>query len=102
MVYRTVNFYETDYGIRSIECENDRLKAFRLRHRIFSEMLGWVPANPSGLEIDRYDHSAKMVGLFSDTGEIAGLVRLVTSDQPYMLETEFADLLVPGHRLRKE
>jgi N-acyl-L-homoserine lactone synthetase len=102
MIYRTVNFYEADYSIRSIQCEEDRLKAFRLRHQIFNEMLEWVPPSPSRLEIDRYDQSAKTVGLFSESGKIAGLVRLVTSDQPYMLETEFADLLVPGHNLRKE
>ena len=99
---RTVNFYEADYSIRSIQSEEDRLQAYRLRHLIFSEMLGWVPPSPTGLEIDRYDQAAKTVGLFADSGKISGLVRLVTSDQPYMLETEFAELLVPGHHLRKE
>src|SRR4051812_49144131 len=102
MNYNPVNFNEADYSIRSIQCEEDRLQAYRLRHLVFSENLGWVPHSSSGLEIDCYDRSAKTVGLFSESGKIAGLVRLVTSDQPYMLETEFAALLVPGHNLRKE
>ena len=102
MNYRAVNFCEAEYRVRSIECEEDRIQAYRLRHLVFSQILGWVPPSPNGLEIDRYDKSAISVGLFSESGSIAGLVRFLTPDQSYMLETEFAELLVPGHNLRKE
>jgi acyl homoserine lactone synthase len=102
MNYRTVNFYEAGYRVRSIECEEDRIQAYRLRHLVFSQILGWVPPSPTGLEIDRYDRSAIALGVFLESGKLAGLVRFLTPDQPYMLETEFAELLVPGHDLRKE
>ncbi|MDC4223559.1 MAG: GNAT family N-acetyltransferase [Candidatus Manganitrophus sp.] len=102
MDYRTIQFYEEGCCVRSIESEEEFLQAYRLRYQVFCETLGWVPPNPTGLEIDRYDSFATMIGLFSEENALLGLIRLLPPDQPFMLETDFCDLVAPGYRIRKE
>jgi acyl homoserine lactone synthase len=102
MDYRTIQFYEDGCWIRSIESEEEYLQAYRLRYEIFCETLGWVPANSTGLEIDRYDSFATLLGLFSEENTLLGMIRLLPPNQPFMLETDFSDLVAPGYQIRKE
>jgi acyl homoserine lactone synthase len=102
MNYQMIEFYEDGCWIRSIGSEKEYLQAYRLRHQVFCETLGWVPPNPTGLEIDRYDSFATLLGLFSEENNLMGLIRLLPPDRPFMLEEEFSDLMAPGYRIRKE
>ncbi len=102
MNYQTIEFFESGYCVRSIENEEDKIKSYRLRHQVFSELLEWVSPSPDGLEIDRYDHASESLGLFSEDGVLLGSVRLITPDYPFMLETDFTDLVYPEHLTRKE
>ena len=102
MSYQMIQFYEDGCWVRSIESQEEYLQAYRLRHQVFCETLGWVPSSPTGLEVDSYDASAIPLGLFSEQGILLGLVRIITPDQPFMLETDFVDLVAPGYSIRKE
>lgn len=102
MSYRMIQFYEDGCWIRAIESEEEHLQAYRLRHQVFCDTLGWVPPSPTGLEVDSYDGAAVSLGLFTDQGTLLGLVRIITADQPFMLENDFVDLVAPGHAIRKE
>lgn len=100
--YVPVSFYEAGLWVRSIESEAERVAAYRLRHEVFCTRLKWIPSHPSGLERDRYDAFATSVGLFTKTGRLVGLARFLPPDRPFMLEAEFAVLMDPGYRIRKE
>jgi len=97
----SVHFYEGDYCIRPIVEKEERLESYRLRHLVFCETLQWQPAHPRGLEIDKYDKWAASLGVFSGQGNLMGLMRLLPADRPFMLESDFAQLVSPGHRIRK-
>lgn len=101
MRYRAIRFQEADYVIRSMTCAADRLQSYRLRHAVFSRSLRWVPPDPRGLEIDHHDQRAIPLGVFDGHGSLVGMVRFLPSDQPFMLEAEFAQLMAPGYRVRK-
>lgn len=102
MNYRMIQFYEDGCWVRTIEAEEEYLQAYRMRYQVFCENLAWVSPNSTGLEIDRYDAFATLLGLFSEENNLLGLIRLLPPDQPFMLETDFADLVAPGYRIRKE
>lgn len=51
--------------------------------------------------MDRYDAFATAVGVFSASSNLVGLMRFLPSDQPFMVEHEFATLIAPGYRIRK-
>ena len=101
MKYRSVHFYESGYSVRSIECEEDRRRAYRLRHQVFCEDLKWTPPSPGGLEMDRYDSFATSLGLFWEES-LLGFIRFLPPDRPFMLENDFSDLIGPGYQIRKE
>lgn len=99
--YRRIRFCEAGCSVRSLESHEDRVQSYQLRHKVFCERLGWVPPNAPRLEIDRYDQVAIPLGVFSETGVLVGFVRFLPSDHPFMLESEFANLLAPGYQIRK-
>lgn len=99
---KKVEFYEGELLVKTL-CSNDDLRAaYRLRHKVYSGQLGWVPPSPEELEKDGYDAWATSVGLFLDSGALAGVIRLLPSSGPFMLEKEFLPCLNTGHQLRKE
>jgi len=102
MNYQTINFYESGYWIRSMESDEDRMQAYRLRHTVFCDTIKWVPPHPSGLEMDRYDSFATSLGIFGEDGELAGMVRFLPPDHPFMLETDFSALVGEDHTIRKQ
>ena len=86
---------------KTITNEDEKIKAHRLRYRIFCEELKWVPKNQDLQEKDAYDESAVSFGVFDKHGDLKSYIRLVTSDNCFMLEKEFPFLL-GNSRLRKE
>jgi N-acyl amino acid synthase of PEP-CTERM/exosortase system len=61
----------------ALTCEQRQLAA-RLRHRVYSEELGYEPTVPSRLEIDSYDdHALHCLITHRASGESAGCVRLI-------------------------
>ncbi|MBI3359408.1 MAG: hypothetical protein HY037_07530 [Nitrospirae bacterium] len=113
MNYQKIKFYEggtataSGYCVRSIESEEELLQAYRLRHLIFSELQGWVPCSETGMEIDLHDRWAVSLGFFavpeesSDSEMLIGYMRFLPPDRPFMLEKEFAGLLLSDYPVRK-
>ncbi len=99
---KKVCFIEDDLCIREIENKQDHLKAYRLRHEVYCEFLHWVESSPDGLEIDRYDIFSTSLGVFTQGGEVLGVIRMIPSGQLFMLEREFQNLVSPKHHIRKE
>lgn len=102
MPYTDVCFYEGRYNIRSLEGKKDGLKAARLRHEVFCQNLQWVASSPDGLETDEHDPFSMSIGIFSAAEELLGVFRFLPPSRKFMLEHEFAQLLTPGYRVRKE
>ena len=102
--YWPLHLHEEGYCIRTIESEEERWQAYRLRHLVFSEGLQWVSKSPDGLDVDEYDGWATCLGIFNGQcgSHLVATLRLLPPDRPFMLEEEFAELLPPGVVLRKE
>ena len=100
--YTPIEFQEEGYLIKTLDTEEERRAACRLRHKIFAEMLQWVPCRPDGLEVDDYDPTAVMIGLFNNQGHLLGTVRILPPSSPFMLEREFRSFVSQDHTIRKE
>ena len=100
--YKPIEFQEGRYIIKTLDTDEERLAAYRLRHKIFAEVLQWVPCRPDGLEVDDYDATAVMIGLFNDQEQLLGTVRMLPSSGPFMLEREFRSFISPDYTIRKE
>jgi len=101
-VQRTVLISEGNLMVKCITSEQEKVMSYRLRHRIFSNELKWVPPREDGQEIDRYDEKATSLGVFDQAGSLISMVRVIPSEGTYMLEKEFPFLLADGHTIRKE
>ena len=100
--HKSIEFQEGGYIIKTLDTDEERLAAYRLRHKIFAEVLQWVPCRPDGLEVDDYDATAVTIGLFNDQGQLLGTVRMLPSSGPFMLEREFRSFVSPDYTIRKE
>jgi acyl homoserine lactone synthase len=100
--YDSIEFQEGRYTVKTLDTEEERQAAYRLRHKIFAEMLQWVPCSADELEVDDYDTTGVTVGLFNDQGRLLGAVRMLPSSGPFMLEREFRSFVSPEHPIRKE
>ncbi|WP_447978657.1 acyl-homoserine-lactone synthase [Candidatus Nitrospira bockiana] len=99
--FQRVAFREGDLLVKTLDREEELMAAYRLRHKVYAEKLQWVPTTAEGLEIDGYDDIAASVGLFSSDQRLVGVIRLLESTGPFMLEREFKSCLLPGSELRK-
>lgn len=95
-------FSEGELVVKMLEEEDEFHQAYRLRHRVFAERLKWVPETESRLETDLYDTWSTLIGVFSDWGQLLGIVRMTQAPVPFMLESEFSACLVGAHCVRKE
>lgn len=68
-------------------------KAYRLRHKVYSEELKWVPEAADGREIDEFDEYAAMVCVEDDRGEVIGTIRLVDSRHEWMVDRYFLETI---------
>ena len=67
---------------------------FRLRHRVFRERLSWKVASIEGEERDEFDDArATYLLSTSGVGAVAGCIRLIPTQQCYMIEKVFPELL---------
>lgn len=101
MSHALLNLCEGEYCLRNLLTEQDFLQAFRLRHQVFSEALGWVEPRPDALEIDEYDAWGVPLGVFRDGERLVAYLRILPPHAPFMLERDFAVLVPADCRLRK-
>lgn len=101
-IHRTIFFQEGELTIRNIENDEDKIRAFRLRDRIFCKELGWALQSYNGLEIDDYDMHAIFLGVLNKRGELLAFLRIILPERTFMIETEFMSLIDSRHAIRKE
>jgi len=93
---------EDEYCVKNIMTETDRLKAHHLRYRIFCEELGWIQHNSNMLEIDDYDRSAIFFGVYDTNENLKAYLRILLSNNSFMLEKNFYFLLESNDVIRKQ
>lgn len=95
--------FPVECGIRLkiAQTRDDKNKAFKLRHILFSQELKWVPESEDGLETDAYDESAVMLIALDSQDRILGHMRIHPPETPFMIEDEFSNLLNPECRITK-
>ena len=82
---RTVRF-------RSTDAPELMAQAWRLRHRVFRENLGWDVPSIDLLEFDRFDRDAWHCAVVSGD-RLLGYLRALCTVDPYLLELSFPALL---------
>lgn len=80
------------HHFRAHEAPDIMALAWRLRHRVFNDSLGWSIPNRDLLEIDEFDVRALHAGLLCGN-RLAGYVRALPTVEPYLLSQHFAQLL---------
>lgn len=93
---------EGGFIVKTMEDEKDKIQAYQLRHKIFSEELKWVPKTDDRLEIDVYDNHAVFFGVFDLQNRLLAHMRLVLAENTFMIEREFLLLMGGAHTIRKE
>lgn len=86
-------FCEESYIVKRLITPEEIDAAYRLRHEVFVDELRWVPPLLDGREIDQFDAFAMPFGIISPDGKVVGHVRLITSPDPFMIESVFSCLL---------
>jgi acyl homoserine lactone synthase len=99
---RDIFFQEAGFVIKSIFSADERTQAYKLRHRIYCDELGWVPRSDSLIEIDQYDSHTAFIGVFDQADSLVGFMRMALPGAPFMIEKEFSCLIGPWHKIRKE
>ncbi len=87
---------------KDLRGDGEKCQAYRLRHRVFSEELGWVPRTTDQMETDEYDSHAVPIGILDGQKRILAYARLVLPDRAFMIEREVSCLVSSNHRVRKE
>lgn len=98
---RRIEFWEGNMLIKTLSGEEDLRAAYRLRHQVFADRLRWVGRSPEEFEVDAYDTFATSVGIFDGDHHLVGVFRMINSEFPFMLESEFRACLLPHCRIRK-
>lgn len=94
-------FREGRLLVKTLRAEDEQFQAYRLRHKVYTEALRWVPASGEDREMDPYDAWATPLGVFSDAGRLVGFSRVLMRPDPFMLESEFRSCLTDHHEIRK-
>ena len=95
-------FKEKCYLIKELTEKKDKIQAYKLRHRIFSQELRWVSSTENELEIDSYDKDAVFIGVFDIENKLVAFLRLVLPPSAFMIEDIFIALIDSEHKIRKE
>lgn len=95
-----LEFQEDEFLVRILQGA-DLKQSYRFRHKVFAELLKWVPASVDREEVDMYDLWGITVGLLHRDGTLLGMARLLPSSGKFMLESEFGALLPSGYNVRK-
>jgi N-acyl-L-homoserine lactone synthetase len=74
-------------------------QAWRLRHRIFVEELGWSDLRrPDGREIDQFDHEEAIHHHCIRDGRVVGYQRLLPTTRPHLLTDVMPEFATDRHR----
>jgi acyl homoserine lactone synthase len=92
-VNASIFIQEGDFIVKTLTNDDEKTQAYRLRHRVFCEELGWVPINSASLEIDKYDQHAIFIGVFDDRHKLTAFSRLISPGTTFMIEKEFSSLI---------
>ncbi len=93
---------EAGFVLKNLVGEDEKVQAYRLRHRIFCEELGWVPLSGSLRETDEYDRYTTSLGVFDRQHVLVACTRVASPGTPFMIEKEFSSLIDPFHKIRKQ
>lgn len=70
--------FDKYFAIQLADTDELRREAYRIRHSVYCEELGWEPKTESGLESDECDHySFSLLLVHKRTGHFSGTARLV-------------------------
>ena len=92
---------EDGVRLKIAQREDDKNKAYKLRHILFSQELKWVPESEDGREIDEYDTSAVMLIAQDSQNQVLGHMRIHPPETPFMIEDEFSQLLHKSCHIKK-
>jgi acyl homoserine lactone synthase len=96
-----IDWREEGYRIKMLTSNEELAKSFRLRHEIFAEELRWVEHKSDGMEIDTYDNQTVPFGVFDPYENLCSYMRLILTDQTFMMERDFGFLVSEEHAIRK-
>lgn len=71
----------------------EKYELFKYRYDVFVKKLGWNLSAPEGIEIDQFDNENSVYVIAKSHSEIVGCARLLPTNQPYLLQEVFPDLL---------
>jgi len=94
-------FQEENYLVKTISAPEEFEMAWKLRHEVFSEELGWVPRLPNKMEVDTYDDTSEMIGVFTHQMELMGSLRIIQPPNSFMLDKEFACMMPRDKKIRR-
>lgn len=93
---------EEGFTVRNMISEEEKLQAYRLRHKIFCEELKWLPQSEDLRETDEYDEHAVFFGVFNEHNKLLAFLRLILPEKAFMIEKEFSFLIGAWYKIRKE
>ncbi len=91
--YSDICFFEQGLVIKNLNSTRDKEVAYRLRHKVFAEELGWVAEQDDCMEIDEYDREMVFFGVMDKQGEVLGYLRVALPEHKFMLDREFSVVL---------
>ena len=80
--------------------DEEKLELFEFRYKILHDKLNWIPTNENRLDMDSYDNKANHFCLYED-GKLLATIRLLESNNEYMLENEFNYVISKEYELDK-
>lgn len=92
-------FKDQDLQFKNLVNDFEKKDAYRLRHQVFVEELGWVPPQEDAMEIDNYDKDCVLVGLYARS-ELIACLRILLPYQKFMIEKEFKEI-AGEHKVEK-
>lgn len=92
---------ESDHFVKLLTTESERIESYRLRYEVFYLELGWAKSASNTLEIDNYDRWAIPLGSYNRYHHLEAYLRIVRSEDHFMLERDFPYLLSQCHTFRK-
>lgn len=93
-------FHEHDYRITWRLAPSELRKMSELRADVFCRELGWTGAPEDQVERDEFDDDSTHIAVLDGQSEVVGVVRLIKSRAPWMLDTVFSALAPAGRITR--
>lgn len=88
--------------VKLVESDSEKEVAYRLRHQVFAQDLGWIPLSENCLDIDEYDESSVMLGAYDkSTDELQALIRVTRGPNRFMSDDIFRECF-GSHMIRRD